>query len=70
MVLEDTDLYVHAEEADVRPLLLLEGEHGPRSVREVVQHLPRVHVPKQVSEQQFKTEQSLNGNEEPNVPRR
>jgi hypothetical protein len=44
-----TDLYVHAEEADVRPLLLLEGEHGPRSVREVVQHLPRVHVSEQVS---------------------
>ena len=40
-------LHVHAEEADVHAVLLLEGKHGPGAVREVVRHLTRVNVPGQ-----------------------
>ena len=36
---------MHPEEADVDAVLLLEGEHGAGPVREVVQHLTRLHVP-------------------------
>ena len=38
-------LDVHSEEADVNPVLLLEGEHSARSIGEVVQHVTSVHVP-------------------------
>ena len=38
---------MHAEEADVHPVLLLEGEHGPRPVGEVVQHVTGVDIPEE-----------------------
>ena len=38
-------LDVHPEEADVDPVLLLEGEHGAGAVWEVIQHVPSVHIP-------------------------
>ena len=38
-------LDVHAEEAHVHPVLLLEGKHGAGPVRKVVQHLSSVNVP-------------------------
>ena len=39
-------LHVHAEEADVHTVLLLEGKHGPGAVGEVVRHLASVNVPR------------------------
>ena len=38
-------LHVHPKETDIDPVLLLEGEHRPGTVREVVQHLALVDVP-------------------------
>ena len=38
-------LDVHPEEADVDPVLLLEGEHGAGTVWEVIQHVASVHIP-------------------------
>ena len=35
---------MHAEEADVHPVLLLEGEHGSRPVGEVVEHVTGVDI--------------------------
>ncbi len=40
-------LHVHAKEAYVDAVLLLEGKHGPGAVWEVVRHLARVNVPGQ-----------------------
>ena len=39
-----THLHMHAKEANIHAILLLEGKHGSGSVGEVVHHLARVHV--------------------------
>ena len=41
-----THLHMHAKEANIHAILLLEGKHGSGSVGEVVHHLARVHVPR------------------------
>ena len=39
-----THLHMHAKEANIHAILLLEGKHGSGSVGEVVHHLARVHI--------------------------